>query len=224
MTATVLEPAMAFVPTRRDPSRIFGRLEVKRLVLCGLALAVGLGGAWYGYDWWTVGRFIESTGDAYVGGDITVVAPKVAGFITEVAVTDNQAVHAGDLLALAPEVLPSIYAATKAFVLIFSQSLQAELGPRGLYIQAVLPAATRTEIWARSGRDVGAIPGMMEVGELIDAALVGFDRREVITIPPLPDAGQWDNFAAARLAMVPNFRQEHPAVRYRAAPATPSAA
>ena len=53
---------------------------------------------WYGHDWWTVGRFIESTDDAYVGGDITVIAPKVAGFIAEVAVTDNQAVHAGDLL------------------------------------------------------------------------------------------------------------------------------
>jgi len=133
-------------------------------------------------------------------------------------------VNIASVLALAPEVLPGIYAATKAFVLTFSQSLQAELGPRGLYIQAVLPAATRTEIWARSGRDVGAIPGMMEVGELVDAALVGFDRREAITIPPLPDAGQWDNFAAARLAMLPNFRQEHPAVRYRVAPARPSAA
>jgi membrane fusion protein (multidrug efflux system) len=45
-----------------------------------------------------VGRFIQSTDDAYVGGDITVVAPKVAGSITQVAVTDNQEVHAGDLL------------------------------------------------------------------------------------------------------------------------------
>jgi membrane fusion protein (multidrug efflux system) len=51
-----------------------------------------------GHHWWTVGRFIESTNDAYVGGDITVIAPKVAGFISEVAVADNQAVHAGDLL------------------------------------------------------------------------------------------------------------------------------
>jgi short-subunit dehydrogenase len=58
---------------------------------------------------------------------------------------------------------------------------------------------------------------MMEVGELVDAALVGFDRREAITIPPLPDAGQWEAFTAARLAMLPNFRQEHPAARYRAA-------
>jgi short-subunit dehydrogenase len=125
-------------------------------------------------------------------------------------------VNIASVVALAPEFFPGIYAATKSFVLTFSQSLQAELGPRGLYVQAVLPAATRTEIWERSGRSVDEIPGVMEVGELVDAALVGFDRREAITIPPLPDVGQWESFAAARQAMLPNFRQEHPAARYRA--------
>jgi len=120
------------------------------------------------------------------------------------------------VLAVAPEVIPGIYAATKSFVLTFSQSLQTELGPRGLYVQAVLPSATRTEIWERSGRNPDAIPGMMEVGELVDAALVGFDRRETITIPSLPDIGQWESFAAARQAMLPNFRQAHAAARYRA--------
>jgi membrane fusion protein (multidrug efflux system) len=70
----------------------------KRLLLAGGAIVVGIAATWYGYDWWTVGRFIESTDDAYVGGDVTVIAPKVSGFVAEVAVADNQAVHAGDLL------------------------------------------------------------------------------------------------------------------------------
>ncbi|WP_081991772.1 HlyD family secretion protein [Inquilinus limosus] len=74
------------------------RLTKKRLALTGAALAILLGGGWYGHDWWTVGRFFESTDDAYVGGNITVIAPKVAGFIATLAVTDNQPVHAGDLL------------------------------------------------------------------------------------------------------------------------------
>ncbi|HTV77664.1 MAG TPA: HlyD family secretion protein [Steroidobacteraceae bacterium] len=60
-------------------------------------LALVAGGA-LGLHWYRVGRFIQSTDDAFVGGDITVLAPKVAGFIAEVPVTDNQAVHAGDLL------------------------------------------------------------------------------------------------------------------------------
>jgi membrane fusion protein, multidrug efflux system len=51
-----------------------------------------------GLRWYAVARFIQSTDDAFVGGEITVLAPKVAGFIAEVAVTDNQTVRAGDLL------------------------------------------------------------------------------------------------------------------------------
>jgi short-subunit dehydrogenase len=126
-------------------------------------------------------------------------------------------VNIASVLALAPELSFGVYGATKAFVLMLSQAMQNEVGPRGIYVQAVLPAATRTELWGRSGRDVNAIPGMMDVGEMVDAALVGFDRREQVTIPPLPDVSQWDTFSAARQAMLPNFRQEHPAARYRAA-------
>ena len=99
-------------------------------------------------------------------------------------------------------------------MLALSQNLQAELGSRGVYVQAVLPAATRTEIWERSGRDVNSLKGVMDVNEMVDAALVGFDRREEITIPSLPDAGQWAAFEGARKAMLPNFANEHAAARY----------
>jgi short-subunit dehydrogenase len=119
------------------------------------------------------------------------------------------------VLAMAPEISFGIYGATKAYVLMLSQSLQNEIGPKGVYVQALLPAATRTEIWQRSGRDINQIQGVMDVEELVDAALTGFDRREKITIPSLPDAGQWDALQAARQAMLPNFRQEHAAARYR---------
>ncbi len=74
------------------------RFTNKHFFLAGLIVLAVLGAARLGYQWWTIGRFIESTDDAYVGGDVTVIAPKVAGFIAQVAVVDNQAVHAGDLL------------------------------------------------------------------------------------------------------------------------------
>ena len=96
----------------------------------------------------------------------------------------------------------------------FSQGLHLELGPKGVYVQAVLPAATRTEIWERSGYDVSTLPALMETGELVDAALVGFDRRETVTIPSLPNADQWAQFDAARRIMLPNFNQAHAAGRY----------
>jgi short-subunit dehydrogenase len=123
-------------------------------------------------------------------------------------------VNIASVLALAPEVLPGIYSATKSYILILSQALQAEFGPRGLYVQAVLPSATRTEIWERSGYSPDSIPGMMPVGDLVDAALVGFDRREPVTIPPLPEESDWTSLDAARLALQPKFRQERPAARY----------
>jgi short-subunit dehydrogenase len=124
-------------------------------------------------------------------------------------------VNIASVVGLSPEFGSVIYGATKAFVIYLSQALHLQLGPRGVYVQAVLPAATRTEIWAHAGRNVDEIPGVMEVDELVDAALVGFDRRETITIPPLHDAGQWEAYEAARVAMGPNFLQSHAAERYR---------
>jgi short-subunit dehydrogenase len=126
-------------------------------------------------------------------------------------------INIASVVGLVPEFGQTVYGATKAFVLFLSQGLSFELAPKGVYVQAVLPAATRTEIWGRAGIDVNTLSGVMEVGELVDAALVGFDRREPVTIPPLPDAGQWDAYQAARQAMIPGFGQAHPAERYRAA-------
>jgi short-subunit dehydrogenase len=124
-------------------------------------------------------------------------------------------VNIGSVVGLLPEFGSTVYGATKAFILFLSQSLHAELGPKGVYIQAVLPAATRTEIWDHAGRDVK--PPMMEVDELVDAALAGFDRRETVTIPVLQEADQWTDFEAARKAMIPSFNGVHAAERYRTA-------
>jgi membrane fusion protein (multidrug efflux system) len=67
------------------------------------ALALLVAGAWYGEQWWNTGRFMMTTDDAYVGGDVTPIAPHVSGFIAEILVADNQRVHAGEpLLRLDP--------------------------------------------------------------------------------------------------------------------------
>jgi membrane fusion protein (multidrug efflux system) len=95
-------PAVANAPGASVAGGIAGRpLRIpsrKVLIISGAALIIVAALATFGHQWWTVGRFTESTDDAYVGGDITVIAPKVSGFIARVAVTDNQAVHAGDVL------------------------------------------------------------------------------------------------------------------------------
>jgi uncharacterized protein len=131
---------------------------------------------------------------------------------------EGAVVNISSILALIPEFPLGIYGATKSYVLTLSQSLQSELGPSGVYVQAVLPAATRTQIWERSGRSVDDLNVVMGVDELVDAALVGFDRRESVTIPSLPDPEQWNAFNGARQAMLPNLAQPHAADRYRIQP------
>jgi membrane fusion protein (multidrug efflux system) len=72
--------------------------SAKRFVLPVLIIAAAGAGAWYGHDWWTTGRFMVSTDDAYVQGDITAIAPKVTGYIDTINVVANQRVKAGDPL------------------------------------------------------------------------------------------------------------------------------
>jgi short-subunit dehydrogenase len=167
------------------------------------------------------GSFLEQTTDATAQliALNTIAVTRLAGAVAPrfAAAGQGAIINIASVVGLSPEFGASVYGATKAFVLFLSQGLQIELGPKGVYVQAVLPAATRTDIWAKSGKDVNAIPGMMEVDEMVDAALVGFDRRESITIPPLPDDAQWQSFDAARKAMLPGFRQERAARRYQTA-------
>jgi membrane fusion protein (multidrug efflux system) len=75
------------------------RQVIKRAVLA-LAVALGIAGAGdFGYGYWTTGRYLETTDDAYVKADSTIVSPKVSGYLSAVLVGDNQKVKAGQLLA-----------------------------------------------------------------------------------------------------------------------------
>ncbi|BBP77496.1 SDR family oxidoreductase [Pseudomonas gingeri NCPPB 3146 = LMG 5327] len=165
------------------------------------------------------GTFIEQTPDVVsqiINLNITALA-RLTSAITPrlVKAGGGSIINVASVVGLAPEIQLTVYGATKAFVLFLSQGLNIELGAQGLYVQAVLPSATRTEIWERSGKRVEDLSAVMEVDDLVDAALVGFDRRETVTIPPLPDEGQWQALEAARLAMLPNYMQVLPAARYR---------
>lgn len=74
------------------------RLSFKKLSVAALVCTLALAACGYGYYWWTSARFFEQTDDAYVGGNVTPIAPHIAGFIAEIAVSDNQRVSAGQLL------------------------------------------------------------------------------------------------------------------------------
>jgi membrane fusion protein (multidrug efflux system) len=81
----------------QDTARASGGSKRKRALLAGAA-AIALAAGWYGYDYVTVGRFIVSTDDAYVGADMSIIAPKVAANVAEVPIVENQHVKSGDTL------------------------------------------------------------------------------------------------------------------------------
>ena len=108
------------------------------------------------------------------------------------------------------------YSSSKAFLLAYSEGLDTELSPSGVVVQAVLPGATRTPIWGKSGLDVDALLGenVMDVDEMVDAALVGLDRGERVTIPGLSDVAHWTAFTAARSNLYAHMPARHAAPRY----------
>lgn len=87
----VAPPPAAEAPARKKRS-------VRSFLLPIIGFALLSGGAWYGYDYWTTGRFMISTDDAYVQADMAFVSPKISGYVDQVKVSENQLVKAGDPL------------------------------------------------------------------------------------------------------------------------------
>jgi short-subunit dehydrogenase len=126
-------------------------------------------------------------------------------------------INIASIVAISPETLNGVYGGTKAFVLAFSQSLQHELGEKGVRIQAVLPGATATEFWDVAGLPVSNLPAeiVMAAPDLVDAALAGLNQGETVTIPALEDKSEWDAYDAARRAMAGKLSRTKPADRYK---------
>ena len=125
-------------------------------------------------------------------------------------------INIASIVGVAPELLNGVYGGTKAFVLAFTLSLQKELADNNIRIQAVLPGATATDFWGIAGTPLDHVPSeiVMQAEDMVDAALAGLDQGEVITIPALPDAGDWAAYEAARQKLMPNLSRSAPAARY----------
>jgi short-subunit dehydrogenase len=127
-------------------------------------------------------------------------------------------INTASVVALAPHFFNGTYTASKAFVLSLTESLAGELENTGVKIQAVLPGLTRTEIFDRVGSSMDQLDQnmIMEVGDLVDAALAGFDQGELITIPSLADRSLYATFETARGELRPHLSRNTPAPRYGA--------
>lgn len=138
------------------------------------------------------------------------VAP---GFVARGAGT---LINIASVVAVAPELLNGVYGGSKAFLLALSQSLHHELADKGVRVQAVLPGATATDFWADAGMPVEHLPAeiVMSAQSMVDAALAGLAQGELVTIPSLPDAADWNAFEQARKALGPGLSRSAPAPRY----------
>ncbi|MEA2821069.1 MAG: uncharacterized protein QOJ86_3073 [Bradyrhizobium sp.] len=126
-------------------------------------------------------------------------------------------VNIASIVGIAPERLNGVYGASKAYVIALSQSLHKELADKNVRVQAVLPGATATDLWAKAGRPVEHLPSeiVMSTEDMVDAALAGLDQGELITIPSLPDVADWEAYESARQKLAPNLSRKIPAARYR---------
>jgi membrane fusion protein (multidrug efflux system) len=96
--APIKMEAPAAAPGVEQAAKPKKRGIVRKLLLSVVAIAAIAGGSWYGHQWWIDGRFMISTDDAYIEGDITNISPKVTGYVAKVNVVANQHVKAGDTL------------------------------------------------------------------------------------------------------------------------------
>jgi uncharacterized protein len=127
-------------------------------------------------------------------------------------------INISSVVGIAVENLNGVYSASKSYVLSFGHSLQKDLAEKGVRVQTVLPGATATEFWDVAGYAPAKTSEItMRAEDLVDAALVGLDAGELVTIPGLHEAEAWTRWEQERREMSPKFRNPKPAPRYRIA-------
>lgn len=112
--------------------------------------------------------------------------------------------------------ITTLYSATKSYLLTLSRGLQGELAGTGVRVQVVLPAGTATEFYDHSGIPLSAFDpaAVMTTENLVDAALVGFDRGEEVTLPSVHNPAFWGTYEQARTALFGATQVGIPAPRY----------
>lgn len=125
-------------------------------------------------------------------------------------------INIGSVLAFHGLPMSSLYSATKAFVLTYSRAIHQEVAESGVHVQAVLPAGTTTDFYETAGVPISAFDPkvFMTAEQLVDAALVGLDRGETVTLPSVHDESLWLTFDDARAKLFAGTQNGSPAPRY----------
>jgi uncharacterized protein len=126
-------------------------------------------------------------------------------------------VNISSVTAFVPEVFDGAHSGSKNYLINLTISLAGKTKDAGVRFQAVLPGPTDTEMWARSQVPESVIPRSMIMSpeDLVEAALVGLDRGEVLSLPTFADESVWAAYEEARKALGPYLAAGQPAPRYR---------
>jgi hypothetical protein len=115
----------------------------------------------------------------------------------------------------APHIPPrAVYAATKSFIVTFSQIVAQEVAESGVRVQVVCPGVVRTEFHSRQGLDMSAVP-RMEAGDLVDASLADLEQGVVLSVPALDDLGALGRLEAVDRELAAVARTTELPERYR---------
>jgi uncharacterized protein len=107
-----------------------------------------------------------------------------------------------------------VYAATKSFLVTFSQALAAEVGDRGIQVQVVCPGVVRSQFHSRQGMDMSAVP-RMEPGQVVEASLADLADGVLVSVPGLGDTEALARLDAANLELMGVTRVTELPARYR---------
>jgi uncharacterized protein len=126
-------------------------------------------------------------------------------------------VNISSVTAFAPEMFDGAYSGSKNYLINLTVSLADKTKDAGVRFQAVLPGPTDTEMWARGQVPESMIPRSMIMSpeNLVEAALLGFDQGEILTLPTVADESVWNAYEAARLGLRSSLAAGQPAPRYR---------
>ncbi len=209
-TGRSIETMAADLTEKEDVQRVAERLRTDSTITA-LVNNAGIGSA---------GKLLDSNIDnleSMIYLNVTALTRlALAALPAFVARKNGLLINIASVVALAPDRLNGTYSGTKAYVVNFTQALKGEVEGMGVTVQAVLPGATATPFWEKSGRPVEQLPTeiVMTAEDMVDASLAGLDRHELVTIPSLPDIADWEKFEAARKALGPNLSRQKPAARY----------
>src|SRR6201996_3910038 len=182
-TGRRIETIVADLTNKEDVQRVAERLSTDPTITA-LVNNAGLGSA---------GKLLDANIDdleSMIYLNVTALTRlALAALPSFVARKNGLLINIASVVALAPDLLNGTYSGTKAYVVNFTQALKSELEGTRVAVQAVLPGATATPFWEKSGRSIEALPSeiVMSAEDMVDASLAGLDQHELITIPALPD-------------------------------------